>query len=224
MDNIDYKTAERIFTVKKNQIKMIQRRGYTVKKRESDLLKISLDSFLEVYIPFAEQQKQSLRSVLSRPYEHADDDSRIYVYFADQSKTSKQLGVDVVSDVIATADQYRAKKIVLITPSPLTPSASKKIQDLLSYTVSVFLETEMVYDPTEHYFTPEHRALETEEQREFLKRNNLSIDQLPIILTTDMISRYYGFRPGQVIEIKRVNMFVTMVQESLGYRVVKEDV
>jgi DNA-directed RNA polymerase I, II, and III subunit RPABC1 len=159
---------------------------------------------------------------LSRPYE--SETSKVYVYFADQKKTTKQLGVDIVADAISTADKYGTKNLILITPVPLTSSARKKVEELVSYTVSIFLESEMVYDPTEHYFTPEHRALSSSEQRDFLKRNNLSIDQFPIILTTDMISRYYGFRPGQVIEIKRVNMFDSLVQNPLSYRVVKEDV
>lgn len=203
---------------------MIQRRGYIVKEKELDLLRTPLESFLEVYVPFAESQKKSLRAILSRPYEHSDDSGRIYVYFADQSQSSKQLGVDVVTDAISTADRYKTKRLVIITPVPLTPSAKKKVQDLVSYTVSIFLESEMVYDPTEHFFTPEHRALTRSEQQDFLQKSNLSIDQLPIILDSDMISRYYGFRPGQVIEIKRINTFVTMIQESLSYRVVKEDV
>ena len=87
----------------------------------------------------------------------------------------------------------------------------------------VFLENEMTYDPTEHYFTPEHRVLKLEEQRDFLKRNNLSIEQLPIILTSDMLVRYYGFLPGQIIEINRTNLYDTIVTNSLSYRAVKTD-
>lgn len=222
MDKIDLNAAQRLFTVKKNQLKMVERRGYKVEKQEKDLFKTSLEGFLEAYVPFAKKKKQSLRSILSRPYD--SETGSVYVYFADQGKSSKQLGVDIVTDAIATTDKYNTKNLILITPVPLTPSARKKVEELVSYTVSIFLETEMVYDPTEHYFTPKHRALSTQEQRDFLQNNNLSVDQLPIILTTDMISRYYGFRPGQVIKIDRVNMFPTLVQNSLSYRVVKEDV
>ena len=43
-------------------------------------------------------------------------------------------------------------------------------------------------------------------------------------LTTDMISRYYGFQTGQVIKINRTNLYDTIVQNSISYRAVKEDI
>ena len=122
------------------------------------------------------------------------------------------------------SEKNKSKNLILITPVSLSSAANKEIDKLLTYNIHVFLETEMAYDPTEHFLTPDHRALEIEEQREFLSKNNLSLDQLPIMLTSDMMVRYYGFRSGQVIEIRRVNLYDTIVTESLSYRAVKQDV
>lgn len=222
MDNIDLVAAQKLFTIKKNQLKLVRRRGYILEENEENLLYITLEDFLEAYLPFAESKKKSLRNILSRLY-YNDRDEKIYVYYADNPKTSKQLGIDAVTDAIANLDKNRSKNLLLITPVPLTSAASKKIQELVSYNIHIFLESEMVYDPTEHYFTPEHKALTKEEQREFLETNGFNIDQISIMLTSDMIARYYGFRVGQIIKIRRQNMFETLVQESLSYRVVKQD-
>ena len=222
MSEIDESAVEKLFTIKRNQLKMVRRRGYNIQKEEENILSTDLKSFLDVYVPFAKQQKKSLRKILSRSYTN-DEGDKLMVFYADVPRTTKQLGVEDFGDAIRTADKYKAKNLVLITPVDLSSAVNKKIQELESYNIYVFLENEMTYDPTEHYFTPEHKALGVKEQREFLKRNDLSIEQLPIILTSDMMVRYYGFRPGQIIEINRTNLYDTIVQNSLSYRAVKTD-
>ena len=219
--DIDKDKSQRLFEIKKNQLKMVRRRGYNIDTEES-LLSITLDQFLNAYVSFAKSQNKSMRNVLTNIYEN-DEGKKLYVYFADISNT-KQLGVEFVLDVISEMDRYKAKNAIIITPIPLSASSKKKIQELLTYNIYTFMESEMGYDPTEHYLTPEHKALSPEEQRNFLSRNNISIDQMPIMLTTDMISRYYGFQTGQVIKINSINLYDTIIQNSVTYRVIKEDI
>lgn len=232
MSDVDVGKVRRLFIMKKNQLKMLRRRGYDITKEEI-LLTYKLEDFMKIYLPFAKKSGKSLRNVLSQTYEKIADEKedkgqkgqkteRLYVFFADEDTKHKQLGVDILGEMITDMDRYRAKNGILITPAPLSSSSKKKIEELLSYNIYVFMENEMSYDPTEHYLTPAHRALSVEEQRDFLSKNNISIDQIPIILTSDMISRYYGFKPGQIIEIRRVNLYETLIQESLSYRAVKE--
>jgi len=220
MEDIDTRAVSLLFEIKKNQLKLVNRRGYNI-DRERALLSLSLKDFLNSYIPYAQKQKKTLREVLTQVYEN-DKGDRIVVYYADVPKGASQLGVEPVSDAIYDLDKWKSKNGIIITAKPLSSSARKQLERLVNYNIQIFLESEMGYDPIEHYLTPEHIALTPEEQREFLDKNKLSIDQLPIILDIDMISRYYGFRPGQVIRINRVNMFDTLVQHSVGYRVVKE--
>jgi DNA-directed RNA polymerase I, II, and III subunit RPABC1 len=223
MAEIDEVAANKLFTIKKNQLKMVKRRGYIVEPQEEDILSVELEDFLSVYIPFAKQSKQSLRQILSRPYVN-EKEEKLVVYYADEPTSTKKLGIEALGNAIVMCEKYNTKNLILITGVDLSSAASKEIEKMVSYNIHVFLENEMTYDPTEHYFTPAHRALGVEEQRKFLKSNNLSLDQFPIILTSDMISRYYGFRPGQVIEIRRNNLYDTIVSTSLSYRAVKEDV
>jgi DNA-directed RNA polymerase I, II, and III subunit RPABC1 len=223
MAEIDEVAANKLFTIKKNQLKMVKRRGYIVEPQEEDILSVELEDFLSVYIPFAKQSKQSLRQILSRPYVNAKEE-KLVVYYADEPTSTKKLGIEALGNAIVMCEKYNTKNLILITGVDLSSAASKEIEKMVSYNIYVFLENEMTYDPTEHYFTPAHRALSVEEQRNFLKVNNLSLDQFPIILTSDMISRYYGFRPGQVIEIRRNNLYDTIISTSLSYRAVKEDV
>lgn len=219
---LDNRAIAMLFEVKKNQLKMVERRGYNI-DRERSLLQITSQDFKNAYIPFAEQNKTTLRGVLTQVYEK-DDGEKLVVYFSDVPAKSSQLGIEPVSDAIAEMDARKTRNGIIITAKSLSPSSKKHLERLINYNIQVFLESEMGYDPTEHYLTPEHRALSVEEQRKFLVDNNLSIDKIPIILDTDMIARYYGFKPGQVIEIKRTNMYDTMIQKSVSYRAVKDEV
>lgn len=221
MDDIDETAAAFLFEVKKNQLKMVRRRGYIIKDEES-LFQLTLQQFLDAYVPFARERRQSVRAILSRPYFN-DEGQKLIVYYADKPKTTQQLGIESLQNAIAMCEKNKSKNLILISPVALSSASSKEIEKLLTFNIHVFMENEMTYDPTEHFLTPDHRALTVEEQRDLLVKNNFSIDQCPIILTTDMIVRYYGFKPGQVIEIHRINLYDTIVPESLTYRVVKEN-
>lgn len=219
--DVDPKVAARLFEVKKNQLKMVQRRGYNI-EREKHLLWSRVDQFLEAYIPFARQQKKSFRAILTGVYQN-DEGKRITVYYADVSKGSSQLGTNEVEDATDTMDKYKSRDGIIITPKPLSPSAAKKIEGLPKYNIQVFLESEMGYDPTEHFLVPRHIPLKPEEQREYLQRNKISVDQLPVIKASDIIIKYLGVRPGTVVRIERENMFETMIIHSVAYKIVKED-
>ena len=219
--NIDEEKGRKLFEIKKNQVKLVQKRGYNV-DRERAILNYTYENFINYYIPLAEKNKKTIRNLLSSVYKN-ENDEKIFVYYADVDSSSKQVGKDIISDFIYQLDSHKTKNGIIITPSISLSSDSKKtITSLLTYNIYVFKENEMAYDPTESFLVPEHKALSVEDQRDFLQRNNISIDQLPVILTSDIISRYYGFRNGQIIEIKRTNLYDTIVQHSLAYRQVKD--
>ena len=219
--DIDPEIAARLFEVKKNQLKMMQKRGYNIDKEKS-ILKLTLRQFLDAYVTFAREQNKTFRAVLTYFYEN-DEGKRILVYYADVPTSSTQLGVNEVGDAIVDMVKWKLRDAVIITSKPLSPSARKHTEGLVAYNIQIFLEEEMAYDPTEHFLVPQHIPLSTEEQREFLQENNLSIDQMPIIRTSDIIARYYGLRGGRIVKIIRTNMFETMVIHSITYKAIKED-
>ena len=218
---MDAEKGKQLFEIKKNQLKLVERRGYNI-DRERPIFTYDYEQFLDIYVPFAKKQKKSLRNVLSTVYKNKKDE-KLVVHYADIS-TSKQLGVEVINEFIHNMDKNKSKNGIIITPIPLSSTSKKKISELLTYNIYIFTESEMSYDPTEHFLVPKHRALSVNEQRELLQKNNISIDQLPVILTSDIIARYYGFQTGQIIEITRTNLYDTIVQESLAYRQVKEEI
>lgn len=219
--DVDPDIAFRLFEVKKNQLKMVERRGYNI-DRERNLLQLTIQQFVDPYVKFAQDKNVSFRSVLTNIYEN-NEGKRILVYYADVSSDSTQLGVEGVGDAIDMMAKYQLHDSIIITGKQLSPPAVKHINGLVAYNIQIFLEEEMAYDPTEHFLVPKHIPLSLAEQRLFLQKNGLTIDQLPIILTSDVIIRYLGLRAGRIVRIERENMYETMIIKSVTYKAVKEE-
>jgi len=219
--DIDPKIAADLFEVKKNQLKMLEKRGYNIDP-EKGILNLSLRQFLDIYVPHARKQNKSFRSVLTNYYTN-DAGRRILVFYADSSPKKTQLGVEEVGHGIESMNKYKLKDAIIITPKPLSSSAVKHINELVAYNIQIFLEQEMGHDPTEHFMVPLHIPLTTEKQRKYLQDNNINIDQMPLIKTSDRIIRYYGLRGGRIVKIIRTNLYEGMVRESTTYKAVIED-
>ena len=218
-NEIDPKIVALLFNVKKNQLKMVKRRGYDITK-EKNILLITEQQFAQTYIPFAESQNKSLREVLTYVYED-NNGKRLLVYYADANDDTVKLGISEVAPVIVQMKQYGVGDAIIISSKALSPSANKHIQGLLSYTIQVFDEIEMAYDPTAHFLVPKHIPLTREEAQEFLSSNNIDIEELPNILSDDIIAKYYGLRQGDIVRIERENMFETSIIKSVSYKAIK---
>nr|XP_010922168.1 DNA-directed RNA polymerase V subunit 5A isoform X3 [Elaeis guineensis] len=61
--------------------------------------------------------------------------------------------------------------------------------------------TELLVNITKHVLKPRHDVLTEEEKQKLLKKYNVEDSQLPRMLETDAIARYYGLQKGQVVKV-----------------------
>ena len=83
--------------------------------------------------------------------------------------------------------------------------------------IEIFLYQDFVVNPVRHSLVPRHTRLTKEEEEDLFRRFGRERNRYPKLPSTDVVSRYYNFRPGDVIGIKRQFGFQ---EPTIYYRIV----
>ena len=125
------------------------------------------------------------------------------------SKTEK-FNIEGVKYAVYQLQQHRLKHAIIIYQNIITSSAKKAIEHLQDYVLEMFEKKELQFNPTRHrLFCPHIRVDKNSDE--------VSKDQivnLPVLLRTDVVAKYFHFHRGEIIRIQRHN-------GSIAYRVVK---
>ncbi len=113
------------------------------------------------------------------------DNRRCLIAIIEKTKVT----IDVVKKILTLRDNIT--DIVVIYEKSLTPDAKHAIAVNKILTFQIFSFDEMSYDPIS--VVPKHYVV-----KEFYKEWH----KFPIILSTDMIARYYNFKRGDVIAVE----------------------
>ena len=108
--------------------------------------------------------------------------------------------------------------LLIVTPTGVTPVAKKLLVTLHNNT-QFFLTTELQKNYADHHSVPTQAPLADAERDALLKKYGITKDQLPIMLRTDSISKYYGWAPGTVVKSTRI--LGGALEPYVYYRVVK---
>uniref|UniRef100_M8BXY1 DNA-directed RNA polymerases I, II, and III subunit RPABC1 n=1 Tax=Aegilops tauschii TaxID=37682 RepID=M8BXY1_AEGTA len=84
--------------------------------------------------------------------------------------------------------------------SKITSRARESIKEMFKFKVDVFQITELLVNITKHVLKPKHEVLTAEEKAKLLKQYNVVDSQLPRMLETDAVARYYGLGKGTVVK------------------------
>lgn len=107
----------------------------------------------------------------------------VTVFFIEHSKVT----IQVIKSIIAIT---KTKHIIIIYAFSLTPDAKQSINTESPFQFEIFSFDEMSYDPIE--IVAPHKKIDNKPSE---------WNKFPIILTSDIIARYYWFKHGDVIAI-----------------------
>lgn len=212
--------TSRLFKIKKTQLEMVKDRGFDI-SNEQALFTYRISDFKKHYTEQAEAQGITVRKALSILYRNPDG-THVYVYYPDTVQGAKFLGLDQITELTKTLEEYKGiTNVIIISELPMSSHVRDKIAGLPMYHIQFFVYEDMTYNPTKHYLVPRHTLLSEVEARDFLRRNKLKFSQLPWLSIEDPITRYYGWRPGQIVKIDRENLAIeTLVMAYPTYRAV----
>ncbi|KIR51523.1 DNA-directed RNA polymerase I, II, and III subunit RPABC1 [Cryptococcus gattii Ru294] len=109
-------------------------------------------------------------------------------------------------DFIGSMDKMGARRGIIIWSEKMSPAAKKTLQEMQSeYHLEDFPESDLLVNITKHFLVPKHTIMKPEEKSALIKRYRLKETQLPRIMVTDPVAKYYGLKRGQVMKIERAS-------------------
>lgn len=186
------------FHVYQTLVEMLTDRGYDVSKH------IDYDEFIIMY----EENN----------YNITDNDNKVHVTFFKDVKTfSKKDLTDIVQNIKAEFDNENIN-IIIILRDKYNITIEKELAKELYKNVEIFLFKNLTFNITRHQDIPKHIPLTEEEAKEVLTKYKITKAQMPKILATDPMARYYGVKSGGIFKIIRPS---TSAGEYITYRYVR---
>jgi DNA-directed RNA polymerases I, II, and III subunit RPABC1 len=135
--------------------------------------------------------------------EHNNNTNKIYVKFIYINKIKPSVLKEYLSTLYTDTLNEETDKIILILQENPT-NTIKKIAD--DNNCEIFNINNLQINITKHRLVPKHSLATDEEVKTIIEKYNLrAIQQLPIILRTDPVIRYYNYPPNKVCKITRIS-------------------
>jgi len=122
-----------------------------------------------------------------------------------------KLNIQGIKDRLSILKNNNIRHCLIVYKNIITSSAKKILEVILDYEIELFSDMELQVNITKHSFQPKFE-LASEEEKDYLDEHYKN--KLPVILTTDPISKYYNYKRGQYVRITRKN-------NNIIYRLVK---
>ncbi|KAL7674910.1 hypothetical protein ACOME3_001181 [Neoechinorhynchus agilis] len=183
-----------MYRVRKTAVQLCHDRGYYVSQDELD------ESFEDFLAKFSAPDETIKRSELSIFVTKDSGTDTLLVSFADEEK----IGTGFLKNTMGQLEKEKCKHCIIISKGALTPSAKQFIsQDSNDVRFEHFLDRELVINVTEHELVPVHVVLSEEEKQSVLSKYMVRENQLPRMLTSDPVARYFGLQRGVLVRIIR---------------------
>ncbi|XVF19081.1 hypothetical protein REPUB_Repub11eG0079600 [Reevesia pubescens] len=184
----------KLFKARRTVFQMLRDRRYSV--NDSDI-EMTRQQFIEKFGENVHLKRDDLLIHCNKGDAPTD---QIYVFFP----TEQKVGVPMVRNCAKRMKADNVFNAILVIQKALTAPAKAAIGEINSYfNMDVFEEAELLTNITEHMFVPKHKVLNDKEKKELLAKYRVKETQLPRILVTDPVAKYYGMKRGQVVKITR---------------------
>ncbi|KAK1378486.1 DNA-directed RNA polymerase, RPB5 subunit [Heracleum sosnowskyi] len=191
---IDTGSAEthRLYLARRTVLEMLKDRGCSVEQSEIDM------SLAEFRTRFGEVASQDLLDRLrfsvpsiSRPSEE------VLVVFCGTDEIRKQAMSTILFQL--THDSSRPR-VILVLQSKMNFHAQKLAAES-SFQIETFHITDLLVNITKHKMLPKHEIVSDEEQQRLLNKLDVQPSQIPRMLVTDPIVKYYRLEKGQILKV-----------------------
>lgn len=204
MDN--YSRTKIYYQVRKTTIEMLEDRNFKVSDEDKGL----------PYQDFASRLDENQIDIIAN---HKSSDIKVaYVSYILDSKTFSKKDLLTKKAFIDENFPTKDMTVIIIVQEKPTPQIAKELQNDEFKSYEIFLTKNLMFNITHHEIVPRHIILTEEESKKVLEDYQSTKSQLPKLLSTDPVAKYYGMKSGDICRIIRHS---PMTGESIYYRMVK---
>lgn len=128
------------------------------------------------------------------------------------NKIVKDLNIDEIQKFVNIMNEDNINHILIMHINNPTPAVKNVIENApnIKKFIELFNIDDLQFNITKHILVPEHILLNKEDTKNFKLKFGIDI---PVILNSDSVSKFYNFPKGHIIKIMRKNF--------ISYRIVK---
>lgn len=228
--------------VKRNQIKMMAKRGYPLDDEDLRVLEMDNDTLIEYYLRKGKEEglppPLSMNKVYTKIIDENGDPSdegtelKNLVYFVPIGNEIT-ICMDKINPIIAISEEMSdVKHIDVIALVKLYPNSATALKKVKNRDIISWYYQELEIDPFESVFVPKYRMLTTKEQRNIFfdqdgKLLLKKMSNIGLMRKDDIIAKMFRATPGKVLEyiynqwyvnsmVTRSLEFVLITNESIG--------
>ena len=129
-----------------------------------------------------------------------DQDKSIIVFFPFEDKIS----CEHYTEYTKKMTEGQIFHCIIVLKGTITKSAMDSVEESWSViNVEIFKQDELQFNIMEHLYVPKHSVLSKTEKKSLLCKYRLRDHQLPKILVSDPVAKYYGVKKGHIVKIIR---------------------
>ena len=201
---IDKSHHQQLNTIKTTIVKIFKNRGFIDASNE--------DKYIKKIISDENDDNEYVLSLdFEQNYNTTINNKRVYIKIVDYKNTSITKNSPIGEFLTKYHGDYK-----LIVAETMNLKSEKLIA---SYETpcEVFKTAELMINIVDHILVPKHIVLTKEEGLAVLEAYCAKKKDMPLILTTDPVARYYNMQPGEICKIIRPSV---MTCETPFYRIV----
>ncbi|KAF7064574.1 hypothetical protein CFC21_070858 [Triticum aestivum] len=181
--------SHRLFLARRTALEMLRDRGYSVP--ESELAR-TLPEFRAWWAPEPEIERLTFSTFLA-----SDHSDKVKILFCGP----EPVRIATIQKIYDQIEGENLSRLILILQGKIMPRAKESVKEKFTFKVDIFQVNELLVNISKHALKPKHEVLTAEEKARLLKKYNVQDSQLPRMLETDPVARYYGLGKGTVLKV-----------------------
>jgi DNA-directed RNA polymerase I, II, and III subunit RPABC1 len=193
---------------------------FAIDTRQYEYYLAELERARQTFIQYYSSKSPEPEVALTNVYQNEDTKKGILVQFL--KKTGKDIDKDSARFFIENMNNLKVTIGILIAERKPN-SDVQNLFNTLNYDITTFCYDELYIPVVDHCLVPKHERMTPSEVETLCQQMKTQPTSFPKMTTKDPVSKYYGYKRGNVIRIRRtISQYNAQNPNTITYRYVED--